>query len=96
MITKLHTYQATELVILIDELFKIHASVPAEIYAEILCDLDSSFGYIQPEYTIRFSSERPGYAKVVFGPGLDEEQVLREIQEEIDDFGLEDYIEESL
>ncbi|AWD91949.1 hypothetical protein KNT86_gp022 [Enterobacteria phage vB_EcoM_IME341] len=93
MITKLQTCEATELVILIDELFKIHAAVGDEIYAEILCDLDSCFGYIQPEYTIRFSCERPGYAKVVFGSGLDEEQVLREIQEEIDDFGLEDYID---
>ena len=74
MITKLHTYEATELVILIDELFKIHAAVGDEIYAEIL-------------------SERPGYAKVTFGSGLDEEQVLSEIQEEIDDFGLEDYID---
>lgn len=93
MITKLHTYKATELVIHIEELFKVYSSVPPEVYKQIVIDLDSSFEYIEPEYNIKFFGERPGCAKVVFGAGLDEEQILREIQEEIDDFGLEDYID---
>jgi hypothetical protein len=90
MITKLKEIPATELVLHCELLAELY-TVNKNIYRSVIVDMEDEV-CSRTEFSVDFDYIHPGNITVVFGSNFTEEEVLTTLKEEIEFFGLQDYI----